>query len=59
MKKLYQITEEEFNIIKEAIENTLSLWQYDFIEANDGNGRATSMSKETFFNGLKTEFIIK
>jgi len=33
MKKLYQITEEEFEAIKKAIEETLHLWNYDSISA--------------------------
>jgi hypothetical protein len=59
MKKKYEITEEEFNAIKEAITETLQLWQHDCIEANTESGRSISMSKETFFRQLKGEFIIK
>lgn len=58
MRKKYIITEEEFGAIKEAIEAQLDLFAYKFIEANDGHGRATSMSKETFFEGLRGQFII-
>lgn len=54
----YLITEEEFEAISKAIEDTLDLWGYDFIEVNDGNGRASSMSKETFFKSLKNQFIV-
>ena len=59
MNKKYHITEEEFTAIKEAISSTLDLYAYDFIQANDSEGRATSMSKETFFESLKTEFVVK
>jgi hypothetical protein len=58
MKKTWKITEEEFEAIKEAITSTLSLWQYDFIEASTEDGRSTSMSVETFFDSLKREFLI-
>jgi len=59
MQKKYQITEEEFDAIKSAIEETLNLEQYSFVGATDTNGRAISMSKETFFERLKGQFIIK
>ena len=62
MKKIFQITPEEFTAIQTAIENVLRLWEYDCIEANteDKGGKwATSMSKETFFESLKREFEIK
>jgi hypothetical protein len=58
MQKKYEITEEEFNAIKEAIEDTLSLWQHDTIEAL-GEHSSTSMSKETFFEQLRGKFIIR
>jgi hypothetical protein len=60
MQKQYKITEEEFEAIKEAISNTLNLWSYDIVVASDyDDTRSTSMNKETFFNTLKSEFIIK
>ena len=59
MKKIFQITPEEFTAIQTAIENVLNLCHYDFIEANDEDGSATAMSKETFFESLKREFEIK
>lgn len=58
MKKKFELSEEEFSAIQEAISNTLSLWNYDFIEGNDGNESAMSMSKETFWKSLRDEFII-
>jgi hypothetical protein len=59
MKKKYIITKEEWSAIKEAIEKTLELWHYNSIEASDEDEHAISMSKETFFNGLKSKFIIE
>lgn len=59
MLKKYIITEEEFEAIKKAIENQLHLWQYDIITASDENRHEISMSKDTFFEGLKGEFIVK
>ena len=59
MKKKYLIINEEFEAIKEAISEVLNLWNYDFIEANNEDGTERSMSKETFFKSLKSEFIIK
>ena len=58
MKKLYQITEEEFEAIKKAIEETLNLWNYDFISASDEEENQIAMSKEAFFKQLKEEFIV-
>ena len=58
MKKKYQITEEEYQVIKEAIIEVLSLWNYEYIEASDETGRSISMNKEVFFDSLKREFII-
>lgn len=58
MKKKYQITEEEFEAIKEAIGSVLGLWAYPLLEANDGNDSARAMPKEVFFEGLRAEFII-
>ena len=58
MKKLYQITEEEFEAIKKAIEETLHLWNYDSISASDEDESSISMSKEKFFEQLKKEFIV-
>lgn len=58
MLKKYIISEEEFEAIKNAIENRLHLWQYDFISASNEHGSEISMSKDTFFEGLKGEFII-
>jgi hypothetical protein len=58
MKKIYKITEEEFAAIKDAIEAVLSR-DYEFVTANNGEGRGTSMSKETFFEHLWEEFIIE
>jgi len=58
MKKLYQITEEEFEAIKKAIEETLNLWNYDSISASDEEENQISMSREAFFKQLKEEFIV-
>lgn len=59
MKKHWEITTEEFEALKEAITDVLGLWNYDFIEASNEDGHSTSMSKETFFDALKSDFIIK
>jgi len=64
MKKKYIITEEEFEEIKKAIEDTLQLWQFKNIgaEETDENGEfigSISMSKETFFKKLREYFIVK
>jgi hypothetical protein len=59
MKKKYEITEEEFNAIKEAISEVLQLWHHDCIEADNERQDSISMSKETFFEMLKGEFIIR
>ena len=64
MKKKYIITEEEFEEIKKAIEDTLQLWQFESIgaEETDENGEfigSISMSKETFFKKLKGYFMIE
>ena len=59
MKKVFQITTEEYEAIKSAIEDVLSLWQYDFIEANSEDNSSTAMSKDTFFKSLESRFIIK
>ena len=58
MKKRYTITEEEFGAIQEAVTEALDLWAYDFIEASNKSGSAMSMSKETFFESLRKQFII-
>ena len=58
MKKKYQITNEEFTAIQEALERVLALWHYSNIESNNGKGRCQVMSKETFFESLRREFII-
>lgn len=60
MKKRYQITEEEFAVIKETISKVLNLHQYDGIkaEALDDSGASMAMSAETFFKSLRDEFII-
>ena len=63
MKKKYTITEEEFEEIKKAIEDTLQLWQFESIgaESTDEDGEligSMSMSKETFFKQLRGYFII-
>jgi len=58
MKKKYQITEEEFEAITKAVENVLQLWQYDLINVSNDNDNSLGMSKETFFDQLKDEFII-
>jgi thiamine monophosphate kinase len=58
MIKKYKITNEEFEAIKEAIDSVLSLYQYDFISADSGEGSEISMSIKTFFEVLKGEFII-
>ena len=59
MQKLFKVTEEEMKAIEKAVSDSLNLWNYDFIEANDGNGSGTSMSKESFFENLRSEFIIE
>ena len=58
MKKKYHITEEEFEAIEDAVEDTLNLWAYGFIEVNNGHGSAMSMSKDTFFKSLKDRFVV-
>lgn len=58
MQKKYVITEEEFEAIRLAVANTLNFWSYEFIEVNDGHGRATSMSTKTFLENLRGQFII-
>lgn len=45
----------EIERIGEIISDILQLWNYDFIEVNDGHGRAMSMSKETFLEKLEKE----
>jgi len=55
MKKKYTATKEEIEAVKEVISDILSLWNYDFIEANNEDGRSQSMSKETFFKELERE----
>lgn len=59
MIKKYFATKEEFKAIQEAITNVLQLWHYPFIEANNGDGSATMMSKETFFEALAEELNVK
>jgi len=49
----YSTSEKEYQIIKKVIEDVLSLYQYDFISANNEDGGEISMSKETFFKGLE------
>jgi hypothetical protein len=58
MKKQWELTNEEFEALKESITDVLDLWHYEFIEGNDGDGRSTSMSLETFWTNLRSEFII-
>lgn len=59
MKKRYEITTEEFEVIKEAISKVLDLHSNDCVSAETYEGGGTSMSKETFFEMLKLNFIIK
>lgn len=58
MTKRFEITEEEFEAIKEAIRSFLQLWQYDSLEVSNGI-TSMSMSVKTFFEGLKREFVIE
>lgn len=53
MIKKYIATKDEIEGIKEVISKVLHLWQYEFIEANNKDGSAISMSKETFFKQLE------
>lgn len=60
MKKKFIITTEEFEAIEQAIESVLQLWHYDFITVKtDYDGGEMHLSKKTFFDSLKNEFIIK
>ena len=59
MRKKYTTTPEEFEAIQDAITNVLHLWQYEFIEANNGDEDSISMSTEPFFEALKKEFDIQ
>lgn len=59
MKKIFQITNEEFEAITHAVENVLELCHYDFVSATSEGDDAISMSKKTFFEQLKREFEIK
>lgn len=58
MKLKAHITEQEFEMIKEAIKSTLKLSQYDFIEARSVTKHAISMHKDIFFESLKSNFVI-
>ena len=58
MRKKYEITEEEFTAISEAVRDVLQLWHYDLIEAQNESGASIGMSVETFFKNLRTQFII-
>ena len=53
MTKKYIATKEEYEAIKEIIEDIFQLWYHDFISADNGHGASISMSKETFFEQLK------
>lgn len=59
MKKKFELTEEEFEAITEAITSVLSLWNYDIIEVTDRDKFSMAMHKDTFFQALRDEFIIK
>lgn len=59
MTKKWQITKEEFSAIQHAIESVLNLWQYEFIKAENEYDSSQSMSKETFFEALKREFLVE
>ncbi len=59
MKKIYKITQEEFDAIKDAVSNVLQLWQFEFIEASNENESSVSMSAKTFFDALSSEFIVE
>jgi hypothetical protein len=63
MKKIYQLTEEEFKAIEQAIENTLGYcgsWNdTDIIEVKKETGHGVSMRVDAFLESLKSEFIIK
>ena len=51
----YSTSEKEYQIIKKVIEDVLSLYQYDYMSAEDDNGGCISMSKKTFFEQLKMD----
>ena len=55
MKFNYSTTEKEYEVIKKVIEDILSLYQYDYMSAEDDNGGGISMSKKTFFEQLKMD----
>lgn len=59
MKKRYQISQEEFEMIKDIISEVLELCFYNSITVEDNIGHRMSMRKETFFETLKNRFIIK
>jgi hypothetical protein len=63
MNKKWQISEEEFKAITDAIESELgycgSWGMTDVIECRTKGGRAVSMRVDVFLDGLKRNFIIK
>ena len=59
MKKQFIVTKEEMETIKKAVSEVLDLWNYEFISASNESGSSHSMSKETFFQNLENEFLIK
>ena len=59
MKKQFIVTKEEMETIKRAVSEVLDLWNYEFISASNESGSNHSMNKETFFQNLENEFIVK
>ena len=63
MIKKYQLTEEEFKAIEEAIESVLGYchsWnEKDIMECMQDSGHSVSMNVKTFLEALKSRFIIK
>lgn len=59
MKKKYIISPEEFEAIKEAITSVLRLDINTSLCAASEEDTELSMSKETFFTNLASEFIIE
>lgn len=45
----------EIERVKEIVSKLLEFYIYEFIEANDGNGRSISMSTKTFLEQLERE----
>lgn len=55
MKVKYKASKEEIEMIKTVISEILCFWTYSIIQMEDGDGRAMSMSTETFFKQLERE----